>query len=531
MRKDIAMRYLLTGNEAIALAFYINGGQFASGYPGTPSTEILENLSKYSNNIHSEWAPNEKVAVESAIGASYAGVRSIAVMKHVGVNVAADPIFTVAYTGINAGLIIITADDPGIHSSQNEQDNRHYAKSAKIPMFEPANSQECFDFVSHAFKLSEQYQLPVFIRLTTRVCHSKSIVITSKHHSSIHLSIDKSSRFDPIPSISIKLHKSLEHKLLDIANSNSYYCEELTNSQIGIITSGMSYNYVKEVLGNSVSILKLNLIFPLPINKVKQFCSKVERIFIVEELDPFIEESVKALGINCIGKDYIKCSSELNPHIIRKAFFPIIENELSSNVPATTSKPFCPGCFYNTFFDVLSSCKNVIISSDIGCYSMSGQEPYKAKDIAICMGAGFSIAHGIQKSLDMLHSDQRVIGLMGDSTFFHSGITSLINCIYNNSNPILIILDNQSTSMTGMQDNPGTGYTLDHNPTTKIDLVKLLDSLNVKNIRTFNPFNKNQTIQALDYALSLNELVVLIAQGYCTLKLSKSTKKEASDNA
>lgn len=531
MRKDIAMRYLLTGNEAIALAFYINGGQFASGYPGTPSTEILENLSKYSNSIHSEWAPNEKVAVESAIGASYAGVRSIAVMKHVGVNVAADPIFTVAYTGINAGLIIITADDPGIHSSQNEQDNRHYAKSAKVPMFEPANSQECFDFVSHAFKFSEQYQLPVFIRLTTRVCHSKSIVITSKHHSSIHLSIDKSSRFDPIPSISIKLHKSLEHKLLDIANSNSYYCEELTNSQIGIITSGMSYNYVKEVLGNSVSILKLNLIFPLPINKVKQFCSKVERIFIVEELDPFIEEAVKALGINCIGKDYIKCSSELNPHIIRKAFFPIIENELSSNVPATTSKPFCPGCFYNTFFDVLSSCKNVIISSDIGCYSMSGQEPYKAKDIAICMGAGFSIAHGIQKSLDMLHSDQRVIGLMGDSTFFHSGITSLINCIYNNSNPILIILDNQSTSMTGMQDNPGTGYTLAHNPTTKIDLVKLLDSLNVKNIRTFNPFNKNQTIQALDYALSLNELVVLIAQGYCTLKLAKSNKKEASDNA
>ena len=435
------MRYLLTGNEAIALAFYINGGQFASGYPGTPSTEILENLTKYSGSIHSEWAPNEKVAVESAIGASYAGVRSIAVMKHVGVNVAADPIFTVAYTGINAGLIIITADDPGIHSSQNEQDNRHYAKSAKIPMFEPANSQECFDFVNHAFKLSEQYQLPVFIRLTTRVCHSKSIVITSKHHRSIHLSIDKSSRFDPIPSISIKLHESLEHKLLDIANSNSYYCEELTNSQIGIITSGMSYNYVKEVFGNSVSILKLNLIFPLPINKVKQFCSKQKRIFIVEELDPFIEEAVKALGINCIGKDYIKCYSELNPYIIRKAFFPIIENEPSSNVPATTSKPFCPGCFYNTFFGVLSSYKNVIISSDIGCYSMSSKEPYNAKDIAICMGAGFSIAHGIQKSLDMLHSDKRVIGLMGDSTFFHSGITSLINCVYNNSNPILIILD------------------------------------------------------------------------------------------
>lgn len=520
------MRLLLTGNEAIALGFYLNGGIFASGYPGTPSTEIIEYISKYKDEIYTEWAPNEKVAVESVIGASYSGSRSIAVMKHVGVNVASDPLATVAYTGINAGMIIITADDPGINSSQNEQDNRHYAKLLKIPMFEPSNSQECLDFICIAFQLSEKFKLPIFIRLTTRICHSKTIVEYSAERKSIKLSIEKSKRFDPIPSISRGLHSILECKLLNISSlkNSNFVKKEFTSKKIGIITSGMSYNYVKEAFGNIYSILKLNIIFPIPTNLIKEFSQTVEYLFIVEELDDFLREEILKIGITNILKSYLPRLGELSVNILQNHLLSS-QNHLSTNIKSTvtqhSSVSFCKGCFYNTFFSILSKYKNIIISSDIGCYSMSGVNPFNAKDIAICMGAGFSIAHGIQKCNNLFSSQERVIGIMGDSTFFHSGITSLITCIYNDSNPILIILDNQSTSMTGMQENPGTGKTLTGKDTNKIDLIGLLKSLKVQTILEFNPFDPYDTKKTLEFALESSSLVVLIARGKCVLKSNK----------
>ncbi len=520
------MKKFFTGNEAIAYGFFIYGGQFASGYPGTPSTEILENIAKL-KGLYSEWAPNEKVAVESAIGASYAGFRSLVAMKHVGVNVASDPIFTLAYTGVNAGLIIVSADDPGIYSSQNEQDNRNYSKFAKIPMLEPSNSQECFDFVKLAFIISESYKIPIFIRLTTRICHSKSIVYINENRTANFLPINKEKRFDPIPSISRRLHIVLEQKLLDIAkNTNNYPLveEENNNSDIGIITSGVCYNYVKEVFGNSVSILKLNMVYPISYDTIKRFLGNVKNLYVIEELDPFIEEQILAFGISCIGKKIVPKVMDLTPQIIRNAFnIPSHYSFMNkSNYVATNknkSKAFCDGCFYNIFFKVLSNYKNLIISSDIGCYSMSGGEPYYVKDIAICMGGGFSIAHGIQKALSIQGiSQRRVIGIMGDSTFFHSGITSLINVIYNKSNPILVVLDNKSTSMTGLQDNPGTGKTLQNDYSKPIDIFKLLQALNIENIREFNPFSLIETTNSLEWAISQNSLVVLIAKGKCILK-------------
>lgn len=520
------MRKFLTGNEAIAYGFFIYGGLFASGYPGTPSTEILENIVTF-KDLYAEWAPNEKVAVESAIGASYAGIRSLVAMKHVGVNVASDPIFTLSYTGINGGLVIITADDPGIYSSQNEQDNRNYSKFAKVPMLEPANSQECFDFMKLAFTMSEFYKTPIFIRLTTRICHSKSIVYINDTRKTNFLPIYKENRFDPIPKISRKLHVNLEQKLLDISkNFNNYplAMEENNNSDIGIITSGVCYNYVKEVFGNSASILKLNMIYPISYSTIKHFSSVVKNLYVVEELDPFIEEQVFAFGINCVGKKIIPKVLDLTPQIIRQSFNLTSPYSFWDKSDYQTSiksnlQVFCKGCFYNTFFKILSNYPDLIISSDIGCYSMSGGEPYNAKDIAICMGGGFSIAHGIQKALSIKNSSsKRVIGIMGDSTFFHSGITSLINVIYNKSNPILVILDNKSTSMTGLQDNPGTGKTLEKEYSKAINIFKLLKALNVENVREFDPFSTVETISSLEWAISQKSLVVLIAKGKCILK-------------
>ena len=525
------MRLFLTGNEAIALGFYFNGGTFASGYPGTPSTEILEKLSEYRHVIHSEWAPNEKVAVESVIGASFAGLRSIAVMKHVGVNVATDPIFTVAYTGINAGMIIVTADDPGIHSSQNEQDNRNYSRFAKIPMLEPSSSQECYDFIEIAFKISEYIKLPVFIRLTTRICHSKTIVETNQNNrKEIHFPIERSRRFDPIPIISRQLHKTLENKIQNLSentNQINLFKLEKHSNKIGIITSGMSYNYVKEAFGNLFSILKLNLIFPIPKKIVKDFANSVEQLYVIEELDPFLEEEILKLGIKCIGKAVLPRTSELSTRILKSAFqFQLDKFEENTTSFSPKVSLFCKGCFYNVFFNVLSNYKDIIISSDIGCYSMSGGEPFNAKDIAICMGAGFSLAHGIQIANNYLKRYTRVIGIMGDSTFFHSGISSLINCIYNKSNPVLIILDNQSTSMTGFQDNPGTEKNLMQEKVKKIDILNLLKALNVQHTREFNPFSSAETFFFFFWALTCKELVVLIAKGHCLLKLSKEKRKK-----
>ena len=523
------MRNLLSGNEAIALGFYEANGIFASGYPGTPSTEIMESISNYSN-IYSEWAPNEKVALESTIGSSYAGARSMAVMKHVGVNVASDALFTLAYTGCNAGLIIISTDDVGIHSSQNEQDNRWYSKFSKIPMLEPSDSQECFDFVKIAFEISEKFQSPIFIRLTTRISHSKSIVKRTykRGQSDTILPIDFNKRFNPIPSISRELHYILENKILQmenyVENLSINVIEETQNSDLCIITSGICYQYVKEAFDNKYSILKLGMIYPLPKKLIKSFCQRYKKVYIFEELDDFIESQISTLGINCIGKVLTPKLYELTPSIIKSIIMGL--NELPP-LPIKTSlqeeATFCPGCSYRAFFYVLKKFKNIIISSDIGCYSIGEEKSFKTKDISICMGGGFSIAHGIQKVFQIQNSQMKSIGIMGDSTFFHSGMTSLLTNIYNKSNSLLIILDNHSTSMTGLQDNPGTGITLSNEKTTAIDIKKVVNALGVKHIRCFNPLNLKETELTLKWGLSLNETAVLIAQCVCSLKTERKS--------
>lgn len=524
------MSILLSGNEAIALGFLHSNGSFASGYPGTPSTEIIESLLQY-KKIYCEWAPNEKVAVESCIGASYAGLRSIATMKHVGVNVAADPIFTLSYTGCNAGLVIITADDPGIHSSQNEQDNRWYAKAAKIPMFEPSDSQECYDFVKLALSLSEKFRSPVFIRLTTRISHCKSLVKTddTDNFKINPLSIEKSDRFNPIPEISKKLHYDLENKLNEISLFNHYHLtEEGNDKKIGIITSGISYQYVKEIFGSTFPILKLNLIYPLNMKTILDFSNSVEKLYIIEELDGFLEAEIKNYGIKCIGKDLIPNVFELSPEIIKKSLNSQNNVLIDTKAETKTNKclSFCSGCPYRAFFFVLSKYKDVIISSDIGCYSLSCYEPFYTKDIAICMGAGFSIAHGIEKSFEIIGSNKKCIGIMGDSTFFHSGIQSLITSVYNQSNTFLIILDNSSTSMTGLQNNPGTGKNLNNGNTVKINIVDVVTALGVKNVKVLNTTSLDDIKKAIDWGIDVKTTSVLIYQNKCKLKELKESKEK-----
>lgn len=529
------MSCLLSGNQAIALAFFDSNGFFASGYPGTPSTEIMEEISKYSN-IYAEWAPNEKVALESCIGSSYAGARSIAVMKHVGLNVAADPIFTLAYTGCNAGLIIVTADDPGLHSSQNEQDNRWYANSAKIPMLEPSNSQECYDFVNLAFKISEFFITPVFIRLTTRIAHSKSLVYRKYTRvNNLELKpIIKERRFDPIPSVSKELHLLLEEKLSRISNFSDTLKENsieyADDKSLGIITSGITYQYTKEVFGNSVSILKLGLIYPLPKKTINNFSKQVNKLYVIEELDGFLEMQLKNIGINCTGKEIFPRLYELSPNIIKDSFNMLGKKETAYEQHQNILT-FCSGCPYRAFFYELAKYKeNVIISSDIGCYSLSGNEPFKAKDIAICMGAGFSIAHGIQKIFQLTDNYKKCIGIMGGSTFFHSGITSLLTSVYNQSNAFFVILDNSSTSMTGLQDNPGTKFTLNKSISPKINIESIVKALGVKNIKVLDSILLSDIHDALDWGLSFNDTSVLIFRVPCTLKAKKSLTDKAKSN-
>lgn len=518
------MKQLLTGNEAIARGFFEACGKFASGYPGTPSTEIMENIAKY-DSIYSEWAPNEKVAVESAIGAAFAGSRSIAIMKHVGLNVAADPLFTCSYTGINAGMIIVSADDPGIHSSQNEQDNRHYAKSSKIPMLEPSDSQEAKDFVKIAFYISEYFDTPVLLRLTTRVCHSKSLV-EFEHASNISFrDIIKSPKFDPIPKNSRVLHAHVEERLKSIeelSNAIDINTVEFNkNSTIGIITSGICYQYAKEVFSDTVSYMKLGLSYPLPMDKIKNFSEHVDTLYVIEELDSFMEEQIKAYGINCIGKEKLPILYELNPTIIRHALLNDNSTSYSNHIyddKASKKLTFCAGCPYRGFFYELSKLDDIIISSDIGCYSLSSSEPFYAKDIAICMGASFSLAHGIQQVLDMRNINKKCIGIMGDSTFFHSGMTSLLNAVYNHSNVLLVILDNRTTSMTGFQENPGTGKNIHNEETYLVKIEDIVPALGVKNLKIINPLNLLEVNDALNWGLSLTSPSVIIARSPCALK-------------
>ena len=519
------MKLLMTGNEAIARGAYEAGVRFASAYPGTPSTEILENVATYKEDIVAEWATNEKVALEAAIGGSIAGARTMASMKHVGVNVAADPLFTFSYTGVNGGMVLITADEPGMHSSQNEQDNRNYAKFAKIAMFEPSTSQEAKDMLKEAFEISEKYDTPVLFRVTTRLCHSKGIVECSDR---VEVPIKEYIK-NPKKNLTVPAHARVRRveiddrmsKLLEYSNNTHLNNYEINDTKIGIVASGMCYTYAKEVFKDDASYMKLGFTNPLPMEKIKKFASKVDNVYVIEENDPFIEEQLKANNIKCHGKDIFPSYGEITPDVIRKSVFGKTNDTIDYNKDLVVNRPpgLCAGCPHRGFFYELGKRKNVMITGDIGCYTLGFAPPYNAMDTTICMGASLSSGHGAQKVFNMKENNKiRVVGVLGDSTFFHTGINSLLDVVYNKGNSISVILDNRITGMTGHQQNPGTGYTLQGDVTSEVNIEELVKACGVKHIRTINPNNLSQVKESLDWAFELDEPSVIIARWPCALK-------------
>jgi len=530
------MKKLMTGNEAVARGAYEAGVRFASAYPGTPSTEILEEISTTYKEIKSEWATNEKVALEAAIGASISGVRSMASMKHVGLNVASDPLFTFAYTGVNAGMVLISADEPGQHSSQNEQDNRNYAKAAKIPMFEPSTSQESKDMIKAAFEISEDYDVPVLIRMTTRGCHSKGIVECEERSEVSFKEYQKNvNKYMTVPAFAREMRKNVEvrlKKLEQYSETSLFNRIEMNDKKIGVISSGVAYSYAKEVFGDNASYLKLGFTNPLPKGMLKDFCSSVEKIYVIEENDPYIEEMVKMLGFTCHGKDTFPAYGELTQDVLRKALYgqslPVIEYDRSKVLPRPPL--LCAGCPHRGFFYELGKRKNVVVAGDIGCYTLGFAEPYNAMDFNICMGASFSTGHGAQIGFDIQNSNKRVVSVLGDSTFFHTGINSLIEVLYNNSRTVNVILDNRITGMTGHQENPGSGRHADKSNAPVMDIEAIVRALGAKNIATVNPNDLEEVKSTLDWALSLDEPSVIITRWPCVLKrLTQQDKEEFRD--
>ena len=519
------MKKLMTGNEAIARGAYEAGVKYASAYPGTPSTEILENIALYKDDIVAEWAPNEKVALESAAGGAFAGARTLASMKHVGLNVAADPLFTVAYTGIHGGFVVITADEPGMHSSQNEQDNRNYAKSAKVPLLEPSTSQEAKDMMKMAYEISENFNTLVIMRLTTRLCHSKGLVECEDRNEVGIKPYEKVVKRVTVPANARLLRVDVEErekKLYKFSNETEVnYMEINEGAKVGVISSGMCFNFAKEVFNNNASYLKLGFTNPMPDEKIKEFASKVEKIYIVEENDKFIEEHVKSLGVDCIGKDILPAYGEMTPDVIRKSIFKenFKHEDIDPDLVIPRPPTFCAGCPHRGLFYELGKRKDVVVAGDIGCYTLGFASPYNAMDFVVCMGASLSSAHGCQKVLNMVDgNEKRVIGVLGDSTFFHTGINSLIDVIYNKGNSISIILDNRITGMTGHQENPGSGFTLQGDDTTAINIEQVVRALGMKNIRVINPNKLDEVRDALDWAISLDEASVIITRWPCALK-------------
>lgn len=518
-------KVIMTGNEAIARGAYEAGCRVASAYPGTPSTEILENFATY-EGVYAEWAPNEKVGFEVAAGASIAGARSLTTMKHVGLNVAADPLFTMAYEGVNGGFVVVSADDPGMHSSQNEQDNRLFAPHAKVAMVEPSDSQECKGFIKEAFKISENFDSLVLFRVTTRISHSKGIVeLGEKENIEIRPYVKNIKKYIMIPGHAREMHYEVEarmERLKEYSNTCSLNRIEYGNKEIGIITSGISYQHAREVFGNNASYLKIGLSYPLPDRLIREFSENVDKLYVIEENEPYIETAVKAMGIGCIGKDIIPVCGELNPDIIRKAIKgDSSHEEYSVNINPPSRPPvLCPGCPHRGIFYAVSKYKDIISSGDIGCYTLGMMAPLNVTDTVICMGASISAGIGIQKANQIADRRNKVFAFIGDSTFFHSGITGLINSVYNNIPIVTCILDNSTTGMTGHQENPGTGRTLQGMSSTVIDIEGLVLSLGIKkdNIRTVDPYDLESTEKAVKAARDSEEPFVIISKQPCALK-------------
>jgi len=516
------MKALFLGNAAVARGLYEAGCCVASSYPGTPSTEITQCVSEY-DEIYTEWAPNEKVAMEVAFGASLAGKRSFTGMKHVGLNVAADPLFTLSYTGVNAGMVIAVADDPGMHSSQNEQDSRHYANAAKVPMLEPSDSSECLNFTKYAYELSEKFDTPVIIRLCTRISHSQSVIETSDRVEPPAIEYKKNiAKYVMTPGFARVRHPLVEQRmrdLEDLAEDTFLNRIEMGGTEMGIVTSGTSYQYVKEVFGDSVSVLKLGLVHPLPKKLITDFASKVKKLVVVEELDSVLEDHCKKIGITVTGKEIFPILGELSPNLVaEKLSMPVekgirIEDEIPQRPPV-----MCAGCSHRGLFYTLAK-KKATVLGDIGCYTLGSNPPLSAMDMTICMGASVSALHGFVRA-----GGKNVVCVIGDSTFAHMGVNGLMDIAYNGSASTVIILDNSTTGMTGHQDNPTTGFNIRGEPVGKIDLEALCKSMGIRRVRVIDPYDLQASEAAVTEEMAASEPSVIIARGPCVLLKTTKTK-------
>jgi len=545
------MLRLLSGNEAFAWGAYHTGVRVAAAYPGTPSTEILENLARF-KDIYAEWSTNEKVAMEVALGAAYGGVRSLASMKHVGLNVASDPFMAASITGINAGLVIISADDPGIHSSQNEQDNRHYARLAKIPVLEPGDSQEAYELMAAAFKISEEFDTPVLVRTTTRISHSKSVVNVNRHRSQVknkpHF------KYDPRKYVMLPAHARMRHPIVEERLVKlKIYAESFPFNQLywgerclGVVTSGVAYQYAREVFPKA-SFLKLGMSYPLPENLIRSFSEQVDRLIVIEELDPFLEENIKIMGIEVSGKEFIPLVGELNSDVVlesgRKAgLISRPPQQPRPSIPELPKRPplLCPGCPHTGIYFVLSTLgqrsslpgaksqkrePRLIITGDIGCYTLGALPPISALDTTACMGASIGQAIGLAKA----GVDDRVIAVIGDSTFMHSGITGLVDAVYNQARITLLILDNGTTAMTGHQEHPGTGISAQGEKTTAVRIENLARGIGAQDVKVVDAFNLKELRSNLKSALESPELSVVIVRGECAVRSRRRTEPRAID--
>ena len=511
------MKRLMIGNEAIAMGLYHGGLGLVSSYPGTPSTEITEFLAK-ADDLHAEWAPNEKVALETAFGASLAGMRAACAMKHVGLNVAADPLFTMSYTGVNAGLVICVADDPAMHSSQNEQDSRHYAIAAKLPMLEPSDSAEAYAFAREAFALSERFDTPVLLRSCTRMAHSQCLVEAGERGEAPLKKYEKQPRkYIMSPANAIARHPLVEQRtqaLRAYAEDCPFNRVEDAGSEIGIITCGTSYLYVKEVFGDSVSILKIGMPNPLPERLIRSFAAKVKRLFIIEELDPVIETQVRAMGIPCTGKELFPILGEFSQAAIRRAFG--MEELPAPAAPEVPVRPpmMCAGCPHRGMFYALAKHK-ITVLGDIGCYTLGSAPPLNALDSTLCMGASVSGLHGFNAARP--EYAKKAVAVIGDSTFMHSGITGLTNVAYNATNSTVIILDNSITGMTGHQQNPATGFNIRGEPASKVDLEALCHAIGIRRVRVVDPYDLKACEAAVLEELAAEEPSVIISRRPCVL--------------
>ena len=513
------MKQLMLGNEAVARGLYEAGCMFVSSYPGTPSTEITETIAKYPE-VYAEWAPNEKVAMEAAFGASLAGRRSFCAMKHVGLNVAADPLFTISYTGVNAGMVIGVADDAGMHSSQNEQDSRHYSRSSKIPMLEPSDSAEALEFAKLAYELSEQFDTPVLLKMCTRVSHSQSLVELGERTEQLKEYTKDVPKYVMMPAYSKKRHPVVEARTAALTayaeTAPVNRLEPGRSNKYGFITDSTCYQYVKEICGDEYPVLKLGMVWPMPEKKIQDFAASVEKLFVVEELDGFIEAHVKFMSIPCSGKDTFPLIDELSQNKIAEALNVPFEKgiKLDENIPPRPPV-MCAGCPHRGLFYTLKKNKLTVLG-DIGCYTLGAVAPLTAIDSVLCMGASVSGIHGFSKSQQGA-MDNRTVAVIGDSTFMHSGITGLVNIAYNESNATVIIVDNSITGMTGHQQNPTTGFNLKGDPCAKIDLETLCHAVGIKRVRVIDPYDLKQCDEVIKEELSVNEPSVIISRRPCAL--------------